>query len=144
MKYTRLITVLLVIAMVLSCKENKTETQEVTKSEQQKVINKKLASADFKSSIENKSVQLIDVRTPEEFSEGHLINANNIDFYESDFLTQMNKLDKNKPVYIYCRSGGRSGKTAVQLKKQGFTEVYDLEGGILEWMENNFEVQENE
>lgn len=143
MKNIKLITVFLVVFLTLSCKENKKEEQSITRTEQEIVINKKLIAADFKSNIDSVNVQLIDVRTSEEFNEGHIKNAVNIDFYKSDFITQMNKLDKNKPVYIYCRSGGRSGKTATQLKKQGFTEVYDLEGGILDWKENNFEVQEN-
>ena len=143
MKSIKLITVFLVVFLTLSCKENKKEEQSVANTEEQIVVNKKLNAADFKSNIDSVKVQLIDVRTPEEFNEGHIKNALNIDFYESDFLTQMNKLDKSKPVYVYCRSGGRSGKTALQLKKQGFTEVYDLEGGILDWKENNFEVEEN-
>jgi rhodanese-related sulfurtransferase len=129
-----------VISLTLSCKENKVEEQNITTSEQAIIINKKLIATDFKVKIDNNNLQLVDVRTPEEFNEGHIKNAGNIDFYESDFLTQMNKLDKNKPLYIYCRSGGRSGKAAIQLKEQGFTEVYDLQGGILDWGKNNFEI----
>ena len=140
MKNRILIILFFVISLTLSCKESKAEEQNITKSEQQIIINKKLVTTDFKTNIENKSVQLIDVRTPKEFKEGHIKNAGNIDFYESDFLAQMNKLDKNKPLYIYCRSGGRSGKAAKQLKEQGFTEVYDLQGGILDWKKNNFEL----
>jgi len=140
MKKSILITLFFVISLTLSCKENKAEEQNIIKSEQQIIINKKLVTIDFKTNIENKSVQLIDVRTPEEFKEGHIKNAGNINFYDSDFLTQMNKLDKNKSLYIYCRSGGRSGKAATQLKEQGFTEVYDLQGGIIDWGKNNFEI----
>ena len=140
MKNSILITLFFVIFLTLSCKENKIEEQKITKSEQQVIINKKLSATDFNATIENKSVQLIDVRTPEEFKEGHIKNAGNINFYDSDFLTQMNTLDKNKPLYIYCRSGGRSGKAATQLKEQGFTEIYDLQGGILDWKKNNLEL----
>ena len=140
MKNSILITLIFVISLTLSCKENKGEQQSITKSEQQIIINKKLVTTDFRTNIENKSVQLIDVRTPQEFKEGHIKNAGNINFYDSDFLTQMNKLDKNEPLYIYCRSGGRSGKAALQLKEQGFTEVYDLQGGIIDWKKNNFEI----
>jgi len=140
MKNSILIRLLLVISLTLSCKENKVEEQKITTSEQAIIINKKLVATDFKAKIDSNKLQLVDVRTPEEFKEGHIKNAGNIDFYDSDFLTQMNKLDKNKPLYIYCRSGGRSGKAAKQLKEQGFTEVYDLQGGILDWGKNNFEI----
>lgn len=140
MKNSILITLFFVISLTLSCKENKIEEQKTTKSEQQIIINKKLVASDFNATIENKSVQLIDVRTPKEYKDGHIKNSENIDFYDTDFLTQMNKLDKNKPLYIYCRSGGRSGKAAIQLKEQGFTKVYDLQGGILDWKKNNLEL----
>jgi rhodanese-related sulfurtransferase len=141
MKNSILITLFFVVSLTISCKENKVEEQQLTKSEQQVVINKKLVATNFKTNIENKNVQLVDVRTPEEFKAGHIKNAGNINFYDTDFLTQMNKLDKNKPLYIYCRSGGRSGKAAAKLKEQGFKEVYDLQGGILDWEKNNFETE---
>ena len=83
----------------------------------------------------DKSVQLIDVRTPEEYSEGYIKNAKNIDFYDDDFLTQMSELDKSKPIYVYCKSGGRSGSAAKKLKDAGYTKVYDLEGGVTNWIE---------
>ena len=85
-------------------------------------------------------IQLIDVRTPKEYAQGHLKNSVNIDFYDGTFYDDMNKLDKNKELYIYCRSGGRSGKAAKQLEKMGFTRVYDLQGGIINWGNNNLEV----
>jgi phage shock protein E len=62
-------------------------------------------------------------------------NAKNINFFDDDFLSQMSVLDTDKPVYLYCKSGGRSGKAAIQLKEAGFTKVYDLEGGITAWIE---------
>ena len=79
--------------------------------------------------------QLVDVRTPEEFKEGHLKGAVNIDFYNEDFESQIETLDKNKPVFVYCGSGGRSASTAAILNKAGFKEVYDLEGGIVQWQD---------
>jgi phage shock protein E len=85
----------------------------------------------------NKDIQLIDVRKPEEFSSGHLENAVNMNFYDDDFEEQIKTLDKSKDVYLYCRSGGRSGKAAQKLEALGFTKVYDLEGGILNWEKQN-------
>lgn len=94
----------------------------------------KLKPAEMESILANdKSVQLIDVRTPEEYAVGHLEGARLIDFYSPDFSAQMNKLDKNKPVAVYCAVGGRSGSAAEQLHKMGFTKVYDLAGGIRAW-----------
>lgn len=79
------------------------------------------------------SIQLIDVRTPEEYKEGYIKNAKNINFKGDDFLNQMSRLDKNKPVYVYCMVGGRSGKSAAQLKEAGFNKVYDFKGGFKQW-----------
>jgi phage shock protein E len=76
-----------------------------------------------------KDAQLLDVRTPEEVSEGALEDAQNINFYDTDFKDKLSKLDKNKPVFVYCRSGGRSGKCAQMCKDMGFKEIYDMKGG---------------
>lgn len=81
----------------------------------------------------DKSVQLIDVRTPEEYKAGHLEGAKNIDFYSKDFAQQMAKLDKNKPVAVYCAVGGRSASATDKLKSLGFAKIYDLDGGIRGW-----------
>jgi len=85
-------------------------------------------------------IQLIDVRTPQEFAEGHLKGAILIDYTQSDFMNKMSKLDKSKDLYIYCRSGNRSGKASRKLKSMGFPKVYDLKGGILNWNQNNMKV----
>ncbi|MEH0157154.1 rhodanese-like domain-containing protein [Limibacter armeniacum] len=78
-------------------------------------------------------VQLVDVRTPEEFEEGTIEGAKLVNFKQDDFMEQMNKLDKSKPVMVFCRSGNRSGKAAKMLKEAGFEQVYDLEGGYKAW-----------
>ncbi len=87
----------------------------------------------YKDSITNKKVQLIDVRTPDEFKDGHIEYAKNIDFYATDFTAEFNKLDKDQPVYIYCRSGSRSRQAGNKLTEMGFKEIYDLKGGILNY-----------
>ncbi|MEY3249722.1 MAG: hypothetical protein RL742_1765 [Bacteroidota bacterium] len=81
----------------------------------------------------DKSAQLIDVRTPEEFASGHLENARNFDYYAPDFAKKLATLDKNKPVLVYCAVGGRSGSAAAQLKQMGFKNILDLEGGFRAW-----------
>jgi rhodanese-related sulfurtransferase len=89
---------------------------------------------EFEKAIQVKTVQLIDVRTPEEFKEGYIKGAVNADWQnEAQFAGQVKKLDKTKPVYLYCLSGVRSGKAAGWLAANGFTEVINLEGGIKAW-----------
>jgi rhodanese-related sulfurtransferase len=84
-------------------------------------------------------VQLIDVRTPKEFTNERIKGAININYYKKDlFKKEMTKLDRSKPVYVYCRSGIRSSRSAKILKRAGF-KVYDLKGGILDWKSNNLE-----
>lgn len=89
--------------------------------------------SEFNDYIKEPGVQLIDVRTPEEYAEGHIAGSTNINYYASNFVTECeNELDKNRPVAVYCRSGHRSGLAARVLSKAGYN-VTNLEGGILAW-----------
>lgn len=98
--------------------------------------------AEFQQLISKGKVQLVDVRTPEEFKAGHIKNAKLINFFDSDFKEQSTTLlDKNKPVYLYCRSGSRSVKSAKIYKEAGFTKVYNLLGGFNAWSANNLEIE---
>ena len=81
--------------------------------------------------------QLIDVRTSKEYELGHLKNAKNFDWNGSDFETQIATLDKSKPVFVYCLSGGRSTSAADKLLADGFKKVYEMEGGIMKWRGKN-------
>ncbi|SHJ23737.1 rhodanese-like domain-containing protein [Aquimarina spongiae] len=85
-------------------------------------------------------VKLIDVRTPQEFAQGHIESAINIDFRNENFEELIAKVDKTKPVAVYCGKGGRSGKCSSFMKKAGFTKIYDLDGGITEWKFNGKKV----
>lgn len=76
---------------------------------------------------------VLDVRTPEEFAEGHLADAVNIDFYAGDFADQLAALDPETPYVLYCRSGNRSGTTAEMMEELGFADVTEVDGGILAW-----------
>lgn len=92
-----------------------------------------LDATTFEKKMNQPEVQLVDVRTPEEFGQGHLENALNIDFMADDFDAKAATLDKEKPVMVYCKSGGRSAKASARLKALGFKTITDLEGGIINW-----------
>ena len=83
--------------------------------------------------ITSKDVHLVDVRTPKEFQMGFIENAINIDFSSPSFKSELEKLDNSKPIVVYCHSGRRSGISTNTLVEIGFTEIYDLKGGILNW-----------
>lgn len=87
----------------------------------------------FEIAITQGEVQLVDVRTPAEYAEGHIDAAININMQDADFVTKANELlNKEEVVYVYCRSGGRSMKAALMLSKEGYRLV-NLKGGMMEW-----------
>ncbi len=88
----------------------------------------------LKETAIDKDVQLIDIRTPEEYANGYIDDAVNIPIAnKSQFITDFSKLDKEKPVYIYCYSGVRSHRAGNLLKELGFKEIYDFKGGWKVW-----------
>lgn len=94
---------------------------------------KLLKASDFKEVIADNNVQLIDVRTPEEYNEGTIGNATLMDIYASDFENKIDTLDKTRPVAVFCHSGPRSTQAARMLAQKGFTLIYNLQGGIMFW-----------
>ncbi len=92
-----------------------------------------VGALDFANETKNNRT-IIDVRTPEEYAEGHIAGAQNIDFYAGDFSDKISQLNKNTPYAIYCRSGNRSGQTLMFMESLGFTNVVDLQGGIGAWV----------
>ena len=85
--------------------------------------------------IDINNAVLVDVRTNDEYNSGYIENSINIDYFSDDFSENVEKLDKNTPIVLYCRSGKRSSKSANKLSKLGFKEIYNLQGGILDWIE---------
>ncbi len=79
------------------------------------------------------NAQILDVRTPGEYSSEHIDNAENVNWNGPDFETIASHYDKSKPVFVYCKVGGRSGQAAEKLSQLGFTKIYNLDGGILKW-----------
>jgi rhodanese-related sulfurtransferase len=92
----------------------------------------------YKNKISSKDALVFDVRTTEEFNLGHIKGSINIDFYDEKlFVKFFQKINKTKPIYIYCRSGNRSKKSSKILKEIGFVKVYDLLGGYKNWIKNS-------
>jgi rhodanese-related sulfurtransferase len=103
---------------------------------------KNASPEEFEAGIKaNKNAIVLDVRTPGEVAEGVIEGAVVIDFYDPQFAQKVAKLDKSKEVYIYCRSGARSGSAMEVLKKEGFKKVTNLNGGILAWLRSGRKVK---
>jgi len=83
--------------------------------------------------LQDEGYKVIDVRTPEEFSEGFIEGAVNINFFDPEFKANVDKLDKEGNYLVYCKSGGRSKKALHLMKDIGFINVYSLTGGIKAW-----------
>ena len=96
-------------------------------------INENVSTQKFNDLLENKDGVLLDVRTSNEVSQGFIEGAINIDYYSKTFKTEIAKLDRSKPIFVYSRSGGRSAKTMSILSDMGFIEVYNLLGGYNGW-----------
>lgn len=95
-----------------------------------------LCPEEFKSAIMGMpEATLIDVRTPKEFAQDHLEGAINIDFLGAAFWEQLEQLDPAQTYFVYCKSGRRSTRVCTYLKNGGFSNVYNLEGGVLAWEE---------
>ena len=80
-----------------------------------------------------KKIVVLDVRTPEEYKEGHIRDAKLVDFKADDFEEKLDELDKSETYLVHCRSGRRSTEALAVLKKLGFRSVYHLDGGFLAW-----------
>lgn len=96
-----------------------------------------LSYDDFKLAVVGKQVQLIDLRTDKEYKDGFIDDAIQMNFLETDtFVNQIESLKKDKPVYVYCHSGGRSGKASKFFLNNGFTKIYNFSGGYKSWLKN--------
>lgn len=131
------IFVIAVSLTALSCGES-TETKDAAVNEnaeiniEEQTIAKNVNASEFKSLIETGGF-LLDVRTPGEVGSGSIEGNTNINFNDSNFKSELGKLDKNKTVLVYCASGGRSGKAMEIMQSMGFKEVYNLNGGYSGW-----------
>ena len=116
---------MLFIVLIASCKDQMAQSTIISVEE-------------FKTMVLDKDVQLVDVRTQDEYNDGYIDDAINIDYYEEDtFIQKFDQLDKNKPIYIYCRSGNRSQKAGKILQELGLKEIIDLKGCYDAWVDTN-------
>lgn len=120
----QLVSVLLIVLSIQLQAQNQAATS----------IAKNVNVEEFGKLIASKQGVLLDVRTVPEVKKGAIANSINIDFFADDFAAQISKLDKNKPVYVYCASGGRSGEAMEMMSKLGFKTIYNLEGGYSAWI----------
>jgi rhodanese-related sulfurtransferase len=92
-----------------------------------------LSVSEFSSKVTEAGVITLDVRTPGEFNEGHIEGALLVDFQSGNFENEIASLDKSKTYAVYCRSGNRSGQAVKVMSDAGFTDLYNLDGGVIDW-----------
>jgi len=95
---------------------------------------------EFASVIEGPGIVILDVRTPEEFAQGHIAGSININVESPDFTSKVEQLDKSQTYAVYCRSGRRSGVATQQMESLGFTSLYNMNGGVIDWAGAGFEL----
>jgi len=122
-------SLILILLLSISCKDQAKYTNITM-----------IDSKEMKTLLKNDEVQLVDVRTVKEFNENYIEGAENIVF-DDDFDQKLEGLQKDKPVIVYCRSGRRSAKCADILAKRGFKKIYDLKGGITQWMKEGNKIK---
>ncbi|KYG82946.1 hypothetical protein AWW67_05830 [Roseivirga seohaensis] len=123
-------TILLILGVAfitLGCEEN---------------VAKQVDANEFEALMaDDASVQVIDVRTPDEYAQGFIKNSTLMNFNDPSFKSQLESLNKNKAVAVYCHSGARSNQAFEMMKEMGFKKIYELEGGIVAWQAGGKQIQ---
>jgi rhodanese-related sulfurtransferase len=131
----KILSIIIISTFLYSCGEAQTTEHIVSSnksSEQSATIAKNVNVSEFKELIEKGPGIIVDVRTPGEYTRGNIKGSKNINI-AGNFSEEIKKLDKNKPVYVYCASGGRSSRAMQTMNQMGFKEVYNLSGGFSAW-----------
>lgn len=115
---------------IVSCQDTTTKEAVTTAVKEARAVELLSPSSFMEAYSSETDALLIDCRTPGEVAQGKVDGAVNIDYRSSSFTEEAQKLDKSKPVYIYCQAGGRSAAAANQLISLGFEEVHDMKGGF--------------
>lgn len=135
MKKIKIILVIITIIFLSGC-----QNQEKMKKENKGKILTSINAKEFFNLTQDKNNILIDIRTQGEFNQGHIKNAQIIDYYSQNFQNKLQTLDKTKTYLIYCRSGSRSASTLYLMEQLGFENVYNLEYGLIEWVQSNYKL----
>lgn len=131
MKNKKLLSLIVLVATisVAACQQKASSEDDV------KVV---LSPAEFETKVsETKEAIVLDVCTPNEFGQQHINNAVNINYHADGFETHLEQMDKEKPYFVYCWAGSRSAKAAKLMRDIGFKHVFELKGGIVNWMKQN-------
>lgn len=118
----KIISILFISLLFISCKG---QTEKAIQTIDVKAFAQKLQTT--------KNPQLLDVRTPQEYAVEHIGDATNVNWNATSFVLEVEKYDKTKPVFVYCKVGGRSAQAADKLAQLGFTTIYNLDGGMMKW-----------
>lgn len=137
---TRAIAAILSAAVLLGACGSGTATVEAPAAQSIQLINAGDANQLLADNSGSADFVILDIRTPQEFGSGRIAGSINIDFYESNFASELDKLDKDKTYFVYCNSGNRSGTAMGTMRDLGFTDVYDLDGGIQAWYGSGFDI----
>ena len=135
-KYSFLFFAILTLVIVSCNDAQKTNDKAMTQT-----IEVVAPKAMYEILLKDPSAQLVDVRTKDEFAVSHLKDAQNICVTDNDFKQKVAFLDRSKPVYVYCKKGGRSAQASKILKQMGFTKIFDLQGGITNWEQQQLSTQ---
>jgi len=137
------LAVLSIIAVFITIEfaytQNAADTEQAGE-DQVKLITPEDASEIIKENSGNPDFVILDVRTPGEYSQSHIESSVNIDFRSPSFKDEVGKLDRGKTYLLHCRSGQRSAGAAVVMEQMGFTDIYDMDGGMLRWEKNGLPV----
>jgi len=147
MRLSHVIFGLLGLGLLAGCRRAEGGSGEAAAApvaQQQRSQPVRLAAPEFRKLAEQGGWTYLDVRTPGEVERGHLPNASVIDFQDPKFKQKVELLPKQKPIFVYCASGGRSGAAAEMMVQMGFTHVYDLQGGIAAWAREGYPIERSE
>jgi rhodanese-related sulfurtransferase len=143
--FIKTLVALLILVSVSSCGTSQTTDEKQGNQNQEQVQKGTIVNVDvaaFEKMIQDNEGILVDVRTPGEYADGHIANAQLVDYKSADFKEKIAKLDKDQPVLVYCRSGHRSGESAkIMVNELGFKKVINLDGGFLAWSGEGKEVE---
>ncbi len=144
----RIFNVLLILSMFfilggckLKSEKQKTEVETVVVDEEKNedtTFYKNIEYGEFLEVLKNEKIIIIDVRTESEYNSGHIKGSLLIDFYNPNFIDEVDKLDKEKTYLLYCRTGNRSGQAMNKMSLKNFKRIYNLMGGIVELNRNNY------